>query len=542
MWSKAFLIILLAGCATQTKDPIKNSKKLIKEGHASLYKNGAFKVLSTKIKLIPPGPDAIQLAKELSGVRAKESFLRYVNEVKASTVQIYAGSKASYQLAKDVDRSIAKGLSDLVPKLRKNSIVIMDAGVARSKKIIAQSWADADEIQASGIKLGKEITASSQRFKVQQKKFKGLDNFIIAYVELPNDLRSRGQAIANATSLDHFIETFKKSDEFRGEYSKSSVYLIKDAFKDYSKDMNSSFVKAKNEFEETDKYGVSFPLIQSVAWLVDGILWQGVIKPLGKLTAGAIGYTFINGVAYPTYLITRSGVTTTLIAVEVTKETGLAAYNITAPTVALALSGIFYSGEYVLKEVSEKSTKGAGLLVGKSLEYIGAPITKGLVGVSGSVSGVAVGVGGGVLAGATRTSGEVLALSSNVISKTAAATVLSGGVVVHALKGAGEVVYEVTKATTVPPSLVLGSGLTLSYGSLSQLAGQSVLAVTDAAYLVLSLEGPSWVVYAVQGKLGDDIPSNTIVDLKKMQEAGEEIRKVPVSDEEMERVIENLRD
>lgn len=540
MWTKALLTILLFGCSTNSKDPIKNSKKLIKEGHASLYKNGAFAIPSTKIKLIPPGPDAIQLAKELSGVRAKDSFLRYLNEVKASTVQIYSGSKASYHLAKEVDQNIRKGLSDLVPKLRRNSIVVMDAGVAKAKKIIAQSWKDAEDVKDGALKLGGDIVNVSKDFEISQRKYNGLDKFVIAYVELPSKLNARAHAVADATSLDHFIEAFKKSDEFRSEYSKGSVYLIKDSFKDYSKDVNNSFAEAKKELGNTDEFGISFPLVKSVAWLVDGILWQGIIKPLGKLSAGAIGYTFINGIAYPTYLISRNGLTTTLVAVEVTKEASLAAYNITAPTVALALSGIFYSGEYVLKEVAEKSSRGAGLLVGKSLEYIGAPLMRGIVGVGGSVSGVAVGVGGGVLAGSIRTTGEVLAVSGNVISKTVAAGVLTGGVVAHTLKGTGEVAYEVFKASTVPPGLVLGSGLTLSYGSLSQIAGQSVLAVSDAAYLVLSLEGASWVVYAVQGRLGEDIPANTIIDLKKMQEAGEEIRKVPVSDQDMEKLIENL--
>ncbi len=540
MWTKTLLVILLFGCSTNSKDPIKNSKKLIQEGHASLYQNGAFAIPHTKIKLIPPGPDAIELAKELSGVKAKDSFLRYVSEVKASTVQIYTGTKASYQLAKDVDQNIARGLSELVPKLRKDSVLIMDASLARSKKIIAQSWSDAEKIQNKEKSWGKDIIKSTKEFKLKHKNYKGLDDFIIAYVELPSRLKKRGKRISDPASVDQFVETFKESGELRREYSKSSVYLIKDTFKSYSKDVNNSFLKAKSEFDHTDKYGVSLPLVQSVGWLVDGILWQGVIKPIGKLTAGAIGYTFVNGVAYPTYLVTSSGVTSTLIAVEVTKEAGIGVYNITAPTVELALSGIFYSGEYVLKEVSEKTTKGAALLVGNTLEYIGAPITKGLVGVGGSVSGVAVGVGGGVLAGSVRTSGEILAISSNLISKTAAGGVMATGVVVHTLKGTAEVMYEVSKATIVPPSLVLGSGLTLSYGSVSQLAGQSVLAVSDAAYLVLSLEGPSWVVYAVQGKLGEDISSNTIVDLKKMQEEGEEIRKVPVSDQEIERLLESL--
>jgi hypothetical protein len=45
------------------------------------------------------------------------------------------------------------------------------------------------------------------------------------------------------------------------------------------------------------------------------------------------------------------------------------------------------------------------------------------------------------------------------------------------------------------------------------------------SYLFLSLEGPRWVLYAVKGKLGkgEDLAPGAMLDLKSMQEAGEEI-------------------
>ena len=82
--------------------------------------------------------------------------------------------------------------------------------------------------------------------------------------------------------------------------------------------------------------------------------------------------------------------------------------------------------------------------------------------------------------------------------------------------------------------------MVLGYGTISHLAAHSVLAVSDAAYLVLSLEGPRWVIYAVQGNLGKgaDLPPGAVLDLKKMQQAGEEIRYLPVSQEEMNAVVQ----
>lgn len=58
----------------------------------------------------------------------------------------------------------------------------------------------------------------------------------------------------------------------------------------------------------------------------------------------------------------------------------------------------------------------------------------------------------------------------------------------------------------------------------------------------MSLEGPRWVLYAVKGKLGkgEDLVPGTMLGLKSMQEAGEEIYNIPVSDEEMKNVVESV--
>jgi hypothetical protein len=51
-----------------------------------------------------------------------------------------------------------------------------------------------------------------------------------------------------------------------------------------------------------------------------------------------------------------------------------------------------------------------------------------------------------------------------------------------------------------------------------------------------------WVLYAVKGKLGkgEDLVPGIMLDLKSMQEAGEEIYNIPVSEEEMKSVVESV--
>ncbi len=69
------LVSFLSACATTQNDPLRYSKKLIKEGHLSLYNTGAVRVPNTELTLIPAGPRAWELAGELAGLRARQSFM-----------------------------------------------------------------------------------------------------------------------------------------------------------------------------------------------------------------------------------------------------------------------------------------------------------------------------------------------------------------------------------------------------------------------------------------------------------------------------------
>lgn len=68
------------------------------------------------------------------------------------------------------------------------------------------------------------------------------------------------------------------------------------------------------------------------------------------------------------------------------------------------------------------------------------------------------------------------------------------------------------------------------------------LTASDAAYLVLSMEGPTYVVYAVTGKLKNtkDIPEGAVLDLEKMRKEGEEFKKLNLNEDEVNKVIKSL--
>ena len=503
-------LMMLLGCSSAS-DPLKNSKKLMKEGHATLYNNGAFQIPSTKIKLIPAGPEPMELAKELTGVQAKASFLKYVNEAKESVVVIWEGGKKTYHFSKTVDQEIDESLSSASKMMKAGSSLLIKRSFAESKEIVAQSFKTA-HLHSKGVrKAGREV-----------KK-----NLYAHYeIKLPkSEPRSD-----SGKSLEDFSKKFEGVEKIRKDASKGSVYLLGDSFRNYEDRVSKSFSRAGAELSgNNDKYGPSLAIVKSLYWVLDGILWEGIIAPIGKVSAGAIGYTLVNGVAYPVIFMTKQGVTSAKVAVEVVKDASTNTYEVIAPSLEVGLSAIL-SG----------TRKVTGFVVGNSLEYIASPLVYGTESLVGSVGGVAVGVTGGTLAGASRVTGEVLGVTSKTVAKTAQGLTIVGGVSFYAIKGTAEFAYEVTRATVVPSSLVLGSGLALSYGTISQLSAQTVLAVADASYLVLSLEGPQWVIYAVSGKLGDKTREGEVLDLEEMKKDGEEFKKVPVSDEELQNVLKSL--
>jgi hypothetical protein len=155
---------------------------------------------------------------------------------------------------------------------------------------------------------------------------------------------------------------------------------------------------------------------------------------------------------------------------------------------------------------------------------------------------VAAGTAEAAVGGALRVTGEVSGATAYALGNILAFTTVVTGMAASVGAAAAYGYYELNRAVIVPAGYGFGSGLVMSYGTLSHLGAHTILAASDFAYLVLSLEGPRWVVYAVKGKLGkgEDLPAGTILNLKDMQKAGEEIYYLPVSDEEMKNVVNSV--
>lgn len=591
-------LLLLGGCAAPSQDdPLKNTKKLVAKGHVSLYENGAFQVPHTSLKLIPAGPEPLELAQELVGIRARASFQQALKDAKESVYIIPEGSKYSMQLAEAIYGGMSETGDSVTGATRQAGTWIIDrssrhavdhilaspsSGMAAGKatyaygdKMESEIYMEADAFLQSGkeasadtmdatFKLSGNISESTGEGAAEKFDW-AADTFVIGYTTLPDKLAVRGENIAEAADGEKFGRAFDEAWEIREEHSVYFSEMFGSALSDYGENVGESFGKAKDAFVDSyEDEGVIFASLKSMRWALHGLIYNGVIEPVGKMTVGAVGYVSVNGVVFPVTLAVKEGIALTEVAVEVTYNSALGVYEVTAPTVGAALAGVLGSVEYVGGKAAAGMTlaggatlsgaqyagahMGAGMTAaggftaGKSVKYIGVPLAAAGVTLGEASYGVVAGTAGTVAGGTVLVSGEVAGAGAKGVGAVAGGTVLVGGTTASVAAGAGIGAYQLSKAVVVPAGYTLTSGVVLGYGTTSQLAAHSVLAVSDASYLVLSLEGPKWVIYAVSGNLpdSDKVAPGSVVDLEGMKEHGETIRYLPVSEGEIEKVVAKL--
>ena len=589
----------LAACAhdPQTEqDPLHNTKKLAAEGHATLYHNGAFQVPMTTIHLIPPGPSALEFAAELAGMRARQSFLESVKHARESADLAKAGVERSVSAAGAINRGaetvaretrgitrLGGGAMSAAPGVGSSIIAV---SVSRAGPAYSGTREVGEKVAESALETGREMSGATDRAAsaVMSGTIAGAgavsggtlamsrrhasfaaERFLKGYAAAPGKVGERAGAMADAASLSKFATAFERSGEWRSNTSAEFADVMLDVARNYAHDVGSSFGSASDEIGKgARESGPTLAVLKSLRWVLQGIFWDATIKPVTKMTAGTLGYVAVNGVAYPALITVNEGAVVANLAVQVAWNSAAATYDITAPTATAAVAGLFSAGElvggqalaggglvagaaasggtYVAGRTAAAATAGGGYAAGKTVEYVAAPLSAVGVAGGGTVVGVLAATGAGVAGTAIAASGVAAEGTTRLAGAVTAGTVGVGGSVVSVAAGAALGTYEIAKAVVVPAGHELGAGIVLSYGTLTQLGAQSVLAVSDASYMVLSLEGPRWVLYAVKGDVdnGENIPTGAVLDLKAMQRAGETLYAVPASEEEMKRAVDSL--
>src|SRR6185369_10187589 len=149
------------GCAsTNSADPLKNTKKLVGEGHLSLYNNGAFQVPNTRLSLIPAGPSALELAGELAGVRARESFVTAIDRASDSVIVVAEGTRMTWKLSGQLHEGTTEVTGQIRSRSREGSTLLLSRSAALRKNIIGASWRTSADSLARREQIGDTVRNS----------------------------------------------------------------------------------------------------------------------------------------------------------------------------------------------------------------------------------------------------------------------------------------------------------------------------------------------------------------------------------------------
>ena len=601
--ANTFVTILLAAitlgsCATPNPadDPLKHTKKLVVEGHLSLYNNGAFHVPQTSIRLIPPGPDAWELAGSLMGLRARQAFLLALTKAKESVTILAEGTTFSFRMAQGIHQATDTLTGEIAKATRENSTLLAYRSWQDATGLVGKSWEFSKETAADIDRLGIEMVEKSvqrgddvsERMDEGGKRIvqQSLDQahalakggtarasdtmsfarerFIKGYAAVPSSARARAKAVGDDIRELNLPGIFDEEADRRSRWSKKMMDLAGQTVSNYREDVAHSFKEAAQEISDYQTSGISLATLRSLRWILQGLFWDAAIEPVGKISAASVGYIGVNALAFPTIVVMREGKAMTVIAVEVVWNTSKSGYDLVAPSATAAVAAIYgildFTGsnlaagtvagagslaglsERALSRITGVTIIGTGYAAGKGLQYIGVPLAAAGVAIGGGTFGVVVGTAEAAAAGTLRVAGETGIATTYVMGNVIAGTTLAGGTAATVGAAAWQGYYQMATAVVLPVGFEFAGGMVLSYGTMAHLGAHSILAVSDFSYLVLSLEGPRWVIYAVKGKSGkgEDLVPGTMLDLKAMQQAGEEIYNLPVSNEEMKNVVESV--
>jgi hypothetical protein len=142
------LNVTVSGCATtgNSEDPLRNTKKLVTEGHVSLYKNGAFRVPNTSISLIPPGPSTLEFVQELAGMRARQSFETSIEKAAASVYVVSAGANLTFEVSKNISESSNAGADAIRSFSREHGTVLVYRSSDLGKDIVGSPGTFEDDV------------------------------------------------------------------------------------------------------------------------------------------------------------------------------------------------------------------------------------------------------------------------------------------------------------------------------------------------------------------------------------------------------------
>lgn len=578
-------------------DPLRNTKKLVVSGHKSLYENGAFPVGSTSLRFIPPANEAEIFIQGRRFQFAKSSFQDSLKKAAESVIVLKEGHDLSYRLAKETSQESRDISNSIRSAMILPGFYVMGRAQAQTLGIAGKTWTrgltyysttkeesermsavlygSAEELMfGNPEKIEKDrIQKQKKALEIQQKKERDKKilekkiqeetaRFVLGYTDLGVRTRDRTEELVENLDEALYREVHQDWNEIRESVSDSMLEGVTDTWLGVMGKVQSQFSKIGAELESVESgAGLSWAILKSFVFATKALFYDAVIQPIGESAIYGIGYVSWNSVVYPVGLVTISGTSVAVVLVEVVDYGLDGTTAIVAPTGRLALAGILggakviasqsmdvaqtgitataTTGEVVAGKLGGLSLYGTGFVTENSGKYLVAPVAFGTGATQEAVSGIGTYIWDTTKGATMAGSGSLATVATLTAGHATAGAIYVSGTTVSAGTAGSFGVYYVGKALGVPMGVYVGSGVVMSYEMVAQLSAHTVLAAADMTYLVLSLEGGRWVLYGVKhtGKSAAYILTGSVVDLDSIRAQGGEVYQIPVSDEEMEKVL-----
>ena len=375
-----------------------------------------------------------------------------------------------------------------------DSKMIFSVGKEVSKKTFQTGTAISGAIIGSGHLAGKALAQTSG--KLMNASY---DAFILGHMSLRENTKNDRQALMKLpqTLSDGVKSDFKTMEKVLSPLKVSTASAIEN---NWDEDFSTASEVWRKHYEKSSKQDNS---IKGLFVLLGGYFkaaYHGIAKPSAKaiVTIGekTARYT-LKGLEKAVFLPVAG---TLIIAGRTVYTTGLALYH----TSSLGIKII-------------TPTVTAGLLAALSIASAAAtPVPYLATGSIGFVNQVAF-TAASPIAGATAAAGQ--------------AAVANG-------KFVGTVTYDLVTASSQIIFNNIQSGVVLGYNALSALPVHTIMMGGHTVFF-LAWDGPRLMIAAVNGSIGD-APVGTVMDLKKLREAGVEVNEVSTDEEVIQKVLQEL--
>ena len=407
---------------------------------------------------------------------------------------IPSGSKAWSHFKEKSLASSSNAMSKAVKDIKKSKFKMMafDEYVKSAQKFNASFSSGADNTEKKLDELAGRVDQGGKRISKNLIK-KSYDRLVIGYVSFEKRTQEESKRLKSFWA--NYITDYKKSKK---NLDKGFSSLEKKFYSDMEVAWGKHFKTAGSEFEKQYKKSGSRGNSISALWdILVGYgkgLYHAIIKPGAEESKNVIKKSafFITKGVFHTFMFAGSVVYSTGANLYHATKYG---YKIVSPTIESGLLASLSIITLTASQGSKYTLKGTGVISKYALEGMGK------VGAAG----------------------KFVVHTAYDATKDAAYTILRLGA------GTGEAVLETTQGVVV-----------LGYTALTQLPVQALLgAVNSTVFLIY--DGPKIIIAKIKGSEFKAMPAGTVLDKRKLQEAGYEIEEIEVDDIVKKKILESSK-